>query len=75
MCAVKPDNKSSGVNVQGCSSFPIKLELTKLLLKLAIDDSTHMFSLSSQKSLGEHFLTIMSIADEFERNFLSLASP
>ena len=51
LCAVRLDDKASGVHLRGRSSFPIELELTKLLLKLAIDDSTRMFSLSSQKYL------------------------
>ena len=69
LCAVKLDDKASGVNLRGRFSFPIELELTKLPLKLAIDDSTRMFSPSSQKSLGEHLPTIMLITDEFVGNF------
>ena len=34
--------KASGVNLRGRTSLPIELELTKLPLKLAINDSTRM---------------------------------
>ena len=36
LCAVKLDDKTSGVNLRGRTSLPIELELTKLPLKLAI---------------------------------------
>ena len=42
LCAVKLDDKASAVNLRGRTSFPIELELTKLPLKLAINDSTRM---------------------------------
>ena len=34
--------KASGVNLRGRTSLPIELELTKLPLKLAINDSTRL---------------------------------
>ena len=41
LCAVKLDNKASGVNLWGCTSFLIEVEL-----KLVIDFSTHMVCVS-----------------------------
>ena len=37
LCAVKLDDKASGVNLRGRTSFRIEVELRKLTLKLAID--------------------------------------
>ena len=42
VCAVKLDDKASGVNLRGRTFLPIELELTKLPLKLEINDSTRM---------------------------------
>ena len=40
LCAVKLDDE--GVNFRGRTSLPMELELTKLPLKLPINDSTRM---------------------------------
>ena len=40
LCAVKLDDKASGVNLRVRTSFPIELELTKLPFKFAINNST-----------------------------------
>ena len=42
LCAVKLNDKASGVNLWGRTSLPIELELAKLPLKLAINYSTRM---------------------------------
>ena len=54
LCAVKLDDKASGLNLWGRTSLPIKLELMKLPLKLAINDSTRVFPVIA-KVLGGKF--------------------